>query len=57
MNPPLTNRLIEYEVRLSRKVKSTFRDKPERPPEPYYALLMAPYLDDKYVDKNKGVKR
>ena len=53
MNPqPLTTR-VEMESQLAAKLKASFRVHPERPPQPYYRLLVMPYMDDKYVDKPK----
>ena len=46
----LTTR-VQFEAELTRKLKETYRSKPEKPPEPYYNLLMRPYLDSRYIGR------
>lgn len=47
--------ILEFESEITRKLKASFKAHPERSPEPYYHLLMAPYLDQHYQErKNEG---
>jgi len=52
MKPQLTT-LVEFEIKLTRRIKASYMSKPEKSPEPYYHILMALYIDDKCKTKRR----
>jgi hypothetical protein len=49
-HPQLTT-LVEFESKLTRKLKASYRSKPEKSPELYYHIIMRVYADDKHLSR------
>ena len=50
--PDLTTR-VEFESRLSSKLKASFKARPQESPEKYYHLLATPYMGSEYIQHKK----